>query len=262
MSDVGSCITAGRFLINIVMLKGTMPHQVSPDWLDKTGFGVVGRFTLNGDEHLTAEIVDYNESTNEIIVEPISTDEAGSYGKRTVRAIEIDHVLSFDPEPRSSYAWRQSDPCRTGGFSLPRFTVLTILFLSATVGSIVLFITLMNREPYRLQELSAVSYTLSVAWLTFAAHREAPRFLFSCPAVKPKLSTLIRRHIGFLLALFLLQTAALSTLPRLPAWWSSIDSRVGTPFETVLLLLCFGLAIAEVHTNRSILKRAHSGQRI
>lgn len=235
-----------------------MPHQVSPDWLDNTGFGVIGRFTLNDGEHLVAEIFDYNENTNELIVEPISTLEAGSAGKRTVRAIEIDHVLSFDPEPRSSYAWRQSDPCRTGGFYLPRFTVLTILFLSATVGSLVLFVTLMDRTPYRLQELSAASYTLSVAWLTFAAHGQAARFLFSCPAVKPNLSMLIRRHIGFLLALFLLQTVALSTLPRLPAWWSSIDSRGATPFEILLLLLCFGLGIAEVYTNRSILKHAHS----
>jgi hypothetical protein len=136
--------------------------------------------------------------------------------------------------------------------------VLTILFLGSTLGSLVLFGTLMNAEPYRLQELSAVSYTLAVVWVTFAAHRSAPRFLFSCPAVKPQLPTLLWRHLGFLVALFLLQTAALSFRLGLPAWWSSRDSKGGTPFETLLLLLCFALGFVEVYTSRSVLTRAHS----
>jgi hypothetical protein len=132
------------------------------------------------------------------------------------------------------------------------------LFLGSTVGSLVLFVTLMNSRPYRLQELSAVSYTLSVTWLIFAAHRNAPRFLFSCPAVKPLLTTLLWRHISFLIALFLIQTAALSVRPGLPLWWSMRDSKGGNPFEVLLLFLCFGLGIAEVYTGRSLLKRAHS----
>ena len=235
-----------------------MPNQASPDWLDKTGFGVIGKFTLNDGEELTAEILDYREDTNELIVEPIATVARNGTGKQTTRAIEVDHVLSFDPEPRSSHAWPHSDPCRTGGSSLSRLTVLASLFLGSTVGSLALFVTLMDSIPYRLQELSAVSYTLSVIWLIFAAHRNTPRFLFSCPAVKPQLPTLLWRHISFLLALFVIQTAALSVRSELPPWWSMRDSKGGSPFEIFLLFLCFGLGLAEVYTSRSLLKRAHS----
>ncbi len=235
-----------------------MPHQASPDWLDKTGFGVIGKFTLNDGEELTAEIVDYSEDTNELIIEPIATVATGESGKQMTRAIEIDSVLSFDPEPRSSHAWPLSDPCRTGGSSLLRLTVLISLFLGSTVGSLVLFVTLMDSRPYRLQELSAVSYTLSVTWLIFAAHRNAPRFLLSCPAVKPLLPTLLWRHISFLIALFLIQTAALSVRPGLPLWWCMRDSKGENPFEVLLLLLCLGLGFAEVYTSRFLLKRAHS----
>ncbi len=235
-----------------------MSNHASPDWLDKTGFGVVGRFTLDDGEEVTAEIIDYSEDTNELVVEPIVTRKLHSDGVQTMRSLEIDRVLSFVPEPPSAHVWPHSDPCRTGGSSFLRLAVLASLFLGSTIGSLVLFITWMNSEPYRLQELSAVSYTLAVIWLTFAAHRDAPRFRFSCPAVKSQLPSLLRRHIGFLLALFLLQTAALSIRLALPAWWSSQDSKGGTPFQAVLLLLCLGLGFVEVYTSRSILKRAHS----
>ena len=235
-----------------------MRRQASPDWLDKTGFGVIGRFTLNDGEDVTAKIVDYNEDSNELLVEPITTVETHGNDKQTTRAIAVDRVLAFAPELRSSHAWPHSDPGRTGRFSFARFTMLASLFLGSTFGSLVLFITLMNGEPYRLQELSAVSYTFAVVWLTFAAHRNAPRFLFSCPAVKSRLPTLLSRHIGFLVVLVLLQTAALSVRLRLPTWWISRDSKGGSPFQLLLLFLCCGLGLAEVYTGRSILKRAHS----
>lgn len=236
----------------------TMPHSASPDWLDKTGYGVIGSFTLNGGEHVKAEIVDYDEETNELVVEPITSTEAHGHGERPTRAIAIDQVLSFDPEPRSSQTWLHSDPCRTAGFSFSRFTLLAGLFLGSTIGSLVLFITRMNSEPYRLQELSALPYTLAVVWLTFAAHRDAPRFLFSCPAVKPQLPHLMLRHVCFLMALCSLQTAALAVRPSLRAGWNLRDSRGETPFEITLLLLCFGLGFVEIYTSRSLLKRAHS----
>lgn len=235
-----------------------MRNQASPDWLDKTGFGVIGKFTLEDGEELTAEIVDYSEDTNELIVEPIAAVETHGKGKQSTCAIEVERVLSFVPEPRSLHAWPHSDPCRIRGFYLSRFTVLASLFLGSTVGSLVLFVTLMNSEPFRLQELSAVSYTFAVVWLTFAAHRNAPPFLFSCPAVRSQLPTLLWRHIGFLLVLFLLQTSALSIRLGLPAWWNAKDRKGGTPFEILLILLCFGLGFAEVYKSRSLLKRAHA----
>lgn len=235
-----------------------MLGEAAPDWMDKTGFGVIGRFALDDGEQLTAEIVGYDEDVNALLVQPLSTRDLHVEGEGTPRAIVIENVVSFDPEPRSAQAWPHSDPCRTEGFSLLRFCVLASLFLGSTVGSLALFVALMNSQPYRLQELSQVPYTLGVVWLTFAAHRSAPRFLLSCPAVKPQLLTLFWRHICFVLALFLLETTALSIRLGLPTWWTLRDSKGRTPFEMVLMLLCIGLAFAEVYTNRSTLKRAHS----
>jgi hypothetical protein len=74
-----------------------MPHQASPDWLDKTGFGVIGKFTLNDGEKLIAEIVDYSEDTNELIIEPIARVATGGSGKQMTRAIEIDACFRSTP---------------------------------------------------------------------------------------------------------------------------------------------------------------------
>ena len=235
-----------------------MRDEVAPNWMDKTGFGVVGRFTLDDGEQVIAEIVDFNEEANEIIVQATPTVGSDKSVEQSTRGIAVDCVLAFDPEPRSLHAWPHSDPCRNRSFSGSRFALMTTLFLSSIVGSLALFITLMNDAPCRLQELSALSYTLSVVFATFAALREAPPYMFSCPAVRSQIPRLLRRHAGFLLALFLLQTVALTIRPSLPAWWSLRDLKGETPFELVLLFMCFGLGFIQIFTNRSLLKRAHS----
>jgi hypothetical protein len=79
--------------------------------------------------------------------------------------------------------------------------------------------------------------------------------MFTCPAVQPKFSRLLWRHVGFLVALFALQTLALAIRPNLPDWWNT--DRKGTPFEIALFFLCFGLGYAQVFTNRRLLDRAH-----
>ena len=138
---------------------------------------------------------------------------------------------------------------------------MTTLFLCMIVGSLPLFILLMDR-PYGLQAASAISYTISVVFLTFArtgtrSGKDLPPYMFTCPAVQPQLSRLIRRHLGFLVVLFALQTATLATRPNLPDWWKIKDRKGGTPFEITLLFLCIGLGGAQVFTNRSLLNRAH-----
>jgi hypothetical protein len=154
-----------------------------------------------------------------------------------------------------------SDPCRGASFSFARFVLMATLFLCMTVGSLPLFFLLMKR-PYGFQAASAIVYTIFALFFTFArtgtrTGKDLPPYMFTCPAVQPQLSRLLRRHPGFLVALFALQTAALAIRPYLPEWWNIKDRRGETPFDLALMVLCFGLGLAQVFTNRSLLDRAH-----
>jgi hypothetical protein len=230
----------------------------APEWMDETGFGVIGRFTLNDGEQLTAEIVGFKEETNELVVQLISAGASFENVEQPSRAIEVGFVRTFTPEPRSSHAWPHSDLCRNRSFSASRFALMSTLFLSATLGSIGIFIALRETGTYWLQEASAISYSLAVIWLSFAAHKKAPSYMFTCPAVAPQIPKLLWRHLGFLLGLFLLESAALAARPNLSPWWFQKDRKGGTPFEAVLVVLCIGLGMVQIQTNRSLLKRAHA----
>jgi hypothetical protein len=139
---------------------------------------------------------------------------------------------------------------------------MSTIFLCMTVGSLPLFLLLISR-PYGLQEASIIAYTLSAVFFTFAttgsgpSGRNVPGYKFTCPAVKPQVPRLLSRHVGFLVALFALQTAMLAVHPHLPDWWNMQDRKGSTPFDAALFLLCFGLAWAQILTNRSLLDRAH-----
>jgi hypothetical protein len=170
-----------------------------------------------------------------------------------------------DPElqhqSRAAQPWPHSDPCRDRSFSFGRFVSMAALFLCMTVGSLPLFFLLMKR-PYGLQAASAIVYTIFAVFFTFArtgsrTGKDLPPYMFTCPAVQPQFSRLLGRHLGFLVVLSALQTAALVVRPNLPAWWNIADRKGTTPFDLALMLLCFGLGCAQVFTNRSLLDRAH-----
>jgi hypothetical protein len=117
-----------------------------------------------------------------------------------------------------------SDPCRSRSFSFARFVLMATLFLCMTVGSLPLFFLLM-KTPYGFQAASVIVYTIFAVFFTFArigtrTGKDLPPYMFTCPAVQPQFSRLLRRHLGFLIALFALQTAALATRPNLPEWWN------------------------------------------
>jgi hypothetical protein len=158
--------------------------------------------------------------------------------------------------------WPFSDPCRDVSLSNPRFIVLTTIFLCLIVGSLPLFLLLSTR-PWGLQAASIITYTLFEVFFTFArtgggiSGPNVPPFKFTCPAVEPQIPRFLWRHLGFLLALFAVQTAMLAVRPHLPAWWNTQDRKGFTPFDGAFFLLCFGLAWTQVRTNRSLLDRAH-----
>ncbi len=168
-------------------------------------------------------------------------------------------MLPLAAEEQMREAAEAEDPCRDRSFSPARFVLMLALFLSMTVGSLPLFFLLM-KEPYGFQAASAVVYTLFEVFFTFArtgsrGGKDLPPYMFTCPAVRPQLPRLLRRHVGFLIALFAIQTVALTVRPHLPAWWNT--GVRGTPFDIALMLLSVGLGYTQVFTNRSLLEGAH-----
>lgn len=150
----------------------------------------------------------------------------------------------------------QQDLCLTQKGSILRFSVLTLLFFTVLGGSV--FLILFADQPYGIQLASIVIYTAAVALYTFSRNRNnAQPFLLSCPVVRSQIPRLIRRHLGFIAALFIAQTTALRLRPNLPAHWTTPTSRDASPFVIILGILCLCLAIVETLTNRSLLDRAH-----
>ena len=237
-------------------------RHFAPDWLDKADVGAVGVLTLESGERVTAEVVGLNEEGDRLSIKVITPDRPPRNGRRNHRTILLHQIISFEPQPDLMAHWPFSDPCRDLSLSNPRFIVLTTIFLCLIVGSVPLFLLLASRS-WGLQAASIITYTLFEVFFTFARQGggvsgpDVPPFKFTCLAVEPQIPRLLWRHFGFVLALFVVQTAMLAARPHLPPWWNTQDRKGFTPFDGALLLLCFGLAWTQVRTNRSLLNRAH-----
>lgn len=236
-------------------------RHFAPDWLDKADVGTVGVLELDGGERITAEIVGLNQEGDRLSVKVISPDRLSRKGHHNHRAIPLHRILSFEPQADLMEQWPFSDPCRNNTFSLPRFALMTTIFLCSIAGSIPLFLVLVPR-PYGLQMASVITYTLVEVFFTFArtgtrGGPDLPPYKFTCPAVETQLPRLVWRHIGFLVALFVIQTSMLAVRPHLPDWWNMQDRKGASPFDGAFFLLCLGLAWTQVRTNRSLLDRAH-----
>lgn len=236
-----------------------MPDAELPQWMDKADVGTVAILTLDHGESLTAEVRAFDDERKELIVDVVSSKRTDPSSSERRRAILIRRVISFEPQQRAEQPWPYSDPCRGTSFSFARFALMATLFLCLTVGSLPLFFLLMKR-PYGFQEASGIAYTIFAVFFTFArtgtrTGKDLPPYMFTCPAVQTQVSRLLWRHVGFLVALFALQTLALAVRPNLPDWWNT--DRRGTPFEIALLFLCVGLGFTQVFTNRRLLDRAH-----
>ena len=158
----------------------------------------------------------------------------------------------------SNQASDWKDPCLTRQYiSFPRLAVFTLLFLTVPGGGILLI--LLADRSFGIQFSSIVMYTAAVALYTFSRSRNGNQpFLLSCPVVRDQFPRLIRRHLGFITALFIAQTIALKLRPDLPAHWITPSSRDSSPFALILGVLCLCLAIVQILTNRSLLDRAHN----
>jgi len=233
-----------------------------PRWMGKADVGTVAVLTLDDGECLTAEVRDFNDERDELIVDVVSSNRPHPNNSQRSRAIPVRRVASFEPRPRAEQPWPYSDPCRGTSFSFARFVLMATLLLCLTVGSLPLFFLLMKR-PYGFQAASGIVYTIFAMFFTFArtgtrTGKDLPPYMFTCPAVQLQFPRLLWRHLSFLVALFALQTLALAVRPSLPAWWNTDKGSKGrTLFEIALLFLCFGLGFAQVFTNRRVLDRAH-----
>jgi hypothetical protein len=156
-------------------------------------------------------------------------------------------------------ALKSPDPCLAPTtFSIERFALFVPVFLSMTVGSVLLFIFL-SEYPFGVPFAALVCYTSAVVLYTFSANRGMPRYLFSCPIVQRELPRIAKRHVAFIAVLFLLLTVALRLRPQLPAPWlvASGGFKSMPPFTWALIIFSACLALAHILTNRSILSRAH-----
>jgi len=223
--------------------------------MEEADLHAVGVLTLDDGERMTAEVVGFVEDSGELEVDVISSNRRHRDGPQAGRAIPVSRILSFEPQPSESQPWPHSDPCRQSSFSPLRFVLMATMLLCLVPGCLILFI-LLTKRPYGLQLASAITYTIFEVWSTFVATGKSRLYSFTCPAVQPQFSLLLLRHLGFLIALFVLQTAALAAYPNLPDWWH-VHGKGGSPFDITLRFMCMGLALVQVFTNRRLLERAH-----
>jgi hypothetical protein len=111
--------------------------------------------------------------------------------------------------------------------------------------------------PFGIQVGSIVPYTAFVFLSTFGAGHGQQPYFFACPIVGEALRRLAWRHLGFLLAILVLETIALYLTRYLPSSLLAKSARDNSPFAITLCVLCGCIAFVQTLTNRSLLERAH-----
>lgn len=138
-------------------------------------------------------------------------------------------------------------------FDRPELFLPTILIMFASAAFIFVFADV----PFGLQLTSIIPYTAFVFLGTFSAQRGQQPYFFECSIVDRVLPRLSQRHIGFLVAILVLETVGFYLKRFMPSSWLVARGRDGSPFGITLCILCMCIAFAQVLTNRSLLERAH-----
>jgi hypothetical protein len=167
-------------------------------------------------------------------------------------------MFEQDLDAESSAPDATADACgETPIVSPGRFWIFTAALITMIFIGPALFLWLKDQTG-GIQFASVVSYTAATILYTFSANRGMQRFLFNCPYVRSQFRRLTLRHVGFIVALLILETAGLEIMPHLSSWWFAESGPRGmTPFYIAMAAVCGTLCLAEVITNRSILERAH-----
>jgi hypothetical protein len=135
----------------------------------------------------------------------------------------------------------------------PALFLPLIFIMFASFG----FLLSMADLPYGIQLGSLIPYTALIVLSTFSAPRGQQPYFFECSIVQQTMPRLAWRHGGFLLAIVVIETAAIQLKPYMPASWLIAGKKGGSPFTITLIALCMCLAFAQILTNRSLLVRAH-----
>ena len=106
-----------------------MPETELPKWMAVADIGTIADLTLEDGESFTAEVRDFKEEMEELIVDIVPANRSHPNNHPRSRAVPIRRVVSFDPQQRALQPWPYSDPCRRTSFSLPRFALMATLFL-------------------------------------------------------------------------------------------------------------------------------------
>lgn len=89
-----------------------------PQWMDKADVGTVAVLTLDDGECLTAEVRDFNDERDELIVDVVSPNRTHPNSSQRSRAIPVRRVVSFEPQPRAEQPWPYSDPAGARPFHM------------------------------------------------------------------------------------------------------------------------------------------------
>jgi hypothetical protein len=148
-----------------------------------------------------------------------------------------------------------SDPCLAPKtLSGRRFMAFILLFVVMIGGGFTLFFTL-GSTPYGTQLASAVGYTAFVMIYGFSRNKNEIRpYLFTCPAVVNQYPRLLWRHVAFLAALILIETAVLRIKLHHFGGWP--DSN-GFDFFFALAAPSGAIAVLETLSIREVLQAAH-----
>jgi hypothetical protein len=222
--------------------------------------GKLAVLTFDTGEVTTVHILQVDTKRGKIIVDVLDSNRPYNGREHRAFALSTNWILSIRPAPAGIQPRRPAPPpdlcLQSSPLQISHFLELVLMFIILLPVSFILFIMLSDWR-YGIQLPSLLAYTAFVTLYTFGGRLGGRPYLFDCTIVRHQLPRLLRSHVGFLAALFVLQTAALHLRPHLPIYWITARGRNQSPFEISLLVLCSALGLTQIFTNRSLLERAH-----